>query len=45
VVALQAEIAVPEHKQYLAEALFYLKIQHSGSVDEDIKKVSSEITK
>lgn len=43
--ALQAEIAIPEHKQYLANALFYLNVPTSGSVDGDIKRLSTEIAK
>lgn len=45
VVALQVELATPEHKQNLADALFNLKIQSSGSINEDIKKLSAEIAR
>ena len=43
--ALQAEISVHEHKQYLAKALFYLNVPTSGSIDGDIRRLSTEIAK
>ncbi|KAG1867345.1 alcohol dehydrogenase IV [Suillus subluteus] len=44
VVNLQAEIASQEDKEYLAEALLYLREPSTGSVDGDVRKLSSMIT-
>ncbi|KAI5115511.1 hypothetical protein M0805_002924 [Coniferiporia weirii] len=43
VVGLQAQFATPEHKRLLAAALPHIGIASTGSVDEDILKLSSEI--
>ncbi|KAG2345605.1 alcohol dehydrogenase IV [Suillus weaverae] len=43
VVNLQAEIASQEDKEYLAEALFYLREPSTGSVDGDVRKLSHMI--
>lgn len=40
VVNLQAEIASQEDKEYLAEALFYLREPSTGTVDGDVRKLS-----
>jgi len=40
VVNLQAEIASQEDKEYLAEALLYLREPSTGTVDGDVKKLS-----
>jgi hypothetical protein len=45
VVNLQAEIASQEDKEYLAEALFYLREPSTGTVDGDIRKLSSMINR
>ena len=43
VVALQAEIASPEDKQYLANALFHLRIPPSGNLDSDVRQLAKAI--
>jgi hypothetical protein len=43
VVALKAEIASPEDKEWLANALFYLRIPPSGSLDKDVLILSGAI--
>ncbi|KAG0706128.1 alcohol dehydrogenase IV [Suillus ampliporus] len=43
VVNLQAEIASQEDKECLAEALFYLREPSTGTVDGDVRKLSSMI--
>lgn len=43
VVALKADTASPEDKESLAEALFYLRQPSTGSVDGDIRKLSTLI--
>ena len=43
VVALQAEIASPEDKQYLANALFHLRIPPSGDLDSDVRQLAKAI--
>ena len=45
VIALKAEIASDDDKDHLAAALFYLGIPSTGSVNEDVLKLSSEIDK
>ncbi|KAG1734725.1 alcohol dehydrogenase IV [Suillus paluster] len=45
VVNLQAEIASQEDKEYLAEALFYLREPSTGTVDGDVRKLSSMINR
>ena len=45
VVALKAETASDDDKDHLAAALFYLGIPSTGSVNEDILKLSAEIDK
>jgi hypothetical protein len=45
VVAFQAETASQEDKEALANALFYLREPSTGSVDGDIRKLSSMIHK
>lgn len=40
VVSLQAEIASQEDKEYLAEALLYLRQPSTGTIDGDVKKLS-----
>jgi hypothetical protein len=45
VVNLQAEIASQEDKEYLAEALLYLREPSTGSVDGDVRKLSSMIAR
>lgn len=44
VVNLQAEIASQEDKEYLAEALLYLREPSTGTVDGDVRKLSYMIT-
>lgn len=44
VVNLQAEIASQEDKEYLAETLLYLREPSTGTVDGDVRKLSSMIT-
>ena len=41
--ALQAELASPEHKEWLASALFYLGKPSTGSLESDILQLSNEI--
>ncbi|KAI0745044.1 alcohol dehydrogenase IV [Earliella scabrosa] len=43
VVALKAEVASPEDKEWLAGALFHLRKPSTGSVEGDILKLSLEI--
>ena len=43
VVKLQAEIASPEHKEWLAGALFHFGEASTGSVEGDISKLSEAI--
>ncbi|KAL5528036.1 hypothetical protein ACEPAF_7172 [Sanghuangporus sanghuang] len=43
VVALQASIAIPEHKKALSRALFYLKIESTGDNEEDIQLLAHAI--
>jgi hypothetical protein len=45
VVNLQAELAGQEDKEYLAEALFYLREPSTGTVDGDVRKLSSTINR
>ena len=45
VVALKAEIGSDDDKDHLAAALFYLGIPSTGSVNEDIFRLSAEIDK
>ncbi|KAG1881470.1 alcohol dehydrogenase IV [Suillus tomentosus] len=45
VVNLQAEIASQEDKEYLAEALLYLREPSTGTVDGDVKKLSHMIAR
>ncbi|THH00160.1 hypothetical protein EW026_g2322 [Hermanssonia centrifuga] len=45
VVALQAEIATDEDKEWLANSLFYLRQPSSGSVEDDIRTLSTAIQK
>ena len=41
--ALQADLASPEHKEWLARALFYLRKPTTGSLESDILQLSNEI--
>jgi alcohol dehydrogenase class IV len=43
VVALKADIASQEDKEFVAAALFHLRQPSTGSVDGDVRKVASEI--
>lgn len=43
VVALQAQIASQDDKEHLANALFYLRIPSSGSIDGDVLELSKAI--
>ncbi|OAX39585.1 alcohol dehydrogenase IV [Rhizopogon vinicolor AM-OR11-026] len=43
VVNLQVELASQEDKEYLAEALFYLREASTGTIDGDVRKLSSMI--
>lgn len=43
VVALKADIASPEDKAALAEALFHLREPTTGSVEGDIRRVGNKI--
>jgi hypothetical protein len=45
VVNLQAEIASQEDKEYLAEALLYLRQPSTGTVDGDVRKLSYMIAR
>lgn len=42
---LKAEIASEEDKEWLSDALFYLKKERTGTKEGDIRKLSSEIQK
>ncbi|KAF9529394.1 alcohol dehydrogenase IV [Crepidotus variabilis] len=42
-VLFEAEIAAPDHKQYLADALFYLREPSTGSVEGDIRRLAKLI--
>lgn len=42
-VKLKADIASPEDKEALAEALFYLREPTTGSVEGDVKRLGSMI--
>lgn len=44
-VNLQAELASQEDKEYLAEALFYLREPSTGTVDGDVRKLSTMINR
>ena len=43
VVGLKADVASPEDKAALAEALFYLREPPTGSVEGDVKRLGSKI--
>ena len=43
VVGLKADVANPEDKAALAEALFYLREPTTGSVEGDVKRLGSKI--
>ena len=43
VVGLKAEVASQADKEALAAALFYLRQESTGSVDGDVRKLSSLI--
>lgn len=44
-VLYQAEAASPDHKQYLADSLFYLREPSTGDIDEDIRHLAKLINK
>jgi hypothetical protein len=44
VVGLQSRVAAKEDKEYLANALFYLREPSTGSVEKDILKLSALIS-
>ena len=41
VIALQAEIASEDNKRWIANSLFYLGQEKTGSVEGDIRKLST----
>ncbi|KAF8622727.1 hypothetical protein AX15_006818 [Amanita polypyramis BW_CC] len=43
VVALKADIASQEDKEYLAKALFYLQVQSTGSMEGDVRRLATLI--